>query len=390
MKKIIYIALLSITYVLSGQFWFNIVPLEQILLENPKIKYLKCTEKMPYEAPEFEILPQMPHKVIFDELFILTIPEGKVQGSRGHTVIDGNIFIREFVWFDRFDFLNEVVPIPSDQVIKVSGRVAVITQLSHVNYFHFINETLGRLALLEMHNVEYDWLYIPYDIPMIKSFLTLWGVDPNKIISPVDVYYCVQADELIIPSFNLNTDAGFRHTGIFIHPKTMNYVKQKIINNFAKERAHKSFSKKVFVSRKDGFCRRILNEDEIFELFEPLGFVRYELSKMTIEEQISLFQNAEIVVGEHGAGFANLLFCKSGTVVIELFQALVETCVWWLSLVNNLEYHPVKLLDIDLSYSLNWQQYPWIQAWNSTINVPLDAIYPVIEMLKKDQHTEKL
>jgi len=383
MKKIIYIALLSITYVLSGQFWFNIVPLEQILLENPKIKYLKCTEKMPYEAPEFEILPQMPHKVIFDELFILTIPEGKVQGRRGHTLIEGNKFMREFVWFDRFYFLDEVVPISSDQVTKVSGRVAVIASFCQISYFHFISETLGRLALLEMHNIEYDWLYIPYDIPMIKSFLTLWGIDPNKIISPVDAYYCIQADELIIPSFNVNTNLGFEHTGIFVHPKTMDYVKNKLIKNFPQKMSQEHFSRKIFVSRKDGAYRFILNEDEIFALFEPLGFVRYELSKMTIEEQISLFQNAEIVVGEHGAGLVNLLFCKPGTVVIELFQALIETCMWWLSLVNNLEYHPVKLLDIDLSYSLNWQQFPWIQAYHSKINVPLDALYPVIETLKK-------
>lgn len=41
---------------------------------------------------------------------------------------------------------------------------------------------------------------------------------------------------------------------------------------------------------------------------------------MSLLEQIQLFANAEIVIGPHGAGMANILFCDPGTKVVELFS----------------------------------------------------------------------
>jgi len=374
----------SISCFVSAQFWFDIVPLEQILQNNPSIKYIKCIEKMLCNVAPFEIEPLVPHKIIFDELFILSIPQGKVQGENGHVLL-GNKYIQEFVWADRPEFLNVVQPISDNQVVKVSGRVAVISQSCYSNYFHFIHEVLGRFALLEMNNIEYDWLYIPYDNAMVQKVLTLWGIDPEKIISPADDNYCVQADEIVLPSLVLNTNVRFNHIGALIHPETMQYVQNKLVKNAIAKNSDKSFARKIFISRKDSPARYILNEDEIFKLFEPLGFVRYELSKMTLEQQVLLFQNAEIVVGEHGAGFTNLLFCKSGTIVIELFQALVDTCFWWLSRALHLQYIPIKTLNMDTSHVAYWRDAPW-KLWEaqiSKINVPLDNIYPLVEMLKK-------
>jgi len=375
----------SISCFVSAQFWFDFVPVKQIVQNNPSIKYMQCVAKMPYEAAPFEIAPLVPNKIVFDELFILSISQGRVQGKNGHILI-GNKYIYELFWADRPEFLNDVQPIADYQIIKVSGRVAVIAQELHHNYFHFIHEVLGRLALLEMQSIEYDWLYIAYDTPMIKKILSLWGIDPAKIISPIDNNYCVQADELIVPSLVLNTNVRFNHMGALIHPKTMQYVQNKLVKNAITKKLDTSFSSKVFISRKDSSGRGILNEDEIFKLFEPLGFVRYELSKMTLEQQVLLFQNAEVVVGEHGAGFTNIVFCKPKTIVIELFQALVDTCFWWLSRALNLQYFPIKTFDMDTSYVANWRHAEWkmYEACSSNKHVPLDNIYPVIEMLKKN------
>jgi len=45
------------------------------------------------------------------------------------------------------------------------------------------------------------------------------------------------------------------------------------------------------------------------------------LGTMSVLEQIELFSNADVVIGTHGAGLANILFCKPNTKVIEIFQA---------------------------------------------------------------------
>ena len=377
---IIYIALLLCNKI-SVPYWFDIVPLAQILSENPSIKYMKCVDKMACEVAEYQIEPLMPNKVIFDELFILSIPQGKVQGRGGYTLI-GNKYIKEFAWCDQPSVFTLIPQIRDDKVIKIPGRIAVISTFAHYNFFHFVTEVLSRLALLEMHHIEYDWLYIPYDIDMIKKFLTLWGIDPEKIISPSSDYFCVQADELIVPSLFINTSRGFNERGVFTHPYALDYVRNKLVKvSNLQSMNNKGFSEYVFISRLDT-QRHFLNENEIFKLFEPLGFVSYQLSNMTIEEQILLFQNAKIVIGEHGAGLGNMLFCKTGTIIIELYEKLIDFAMWWLAGVCHLELFDIKTLDFDSSYVLDFRNYDMSQCY-SGYYVPLDNIYPVVEMLKE-------
>jgi hypothetical protein len=42
------------------------------------------------------------------------------------------------------------------------------------------------------------------------------------------------------------------------------------------------------------------------------------LENMTFKEQVNYFNNAKIIVCAHGAGMSNMLFCKKGTVIIEV------------------------------------------------------------------------
>jgi len=56
------------------------------------------------------------------------------------------------------------------------------------------------------------------------------------------------------------------------------------------------------------------------ERLRPLGFQRYLLEELSIDEQIALFHRAEAVVAPHGAGLSNLLFSKR-TRVLELFPS---------------------------------------------------------------------
>ena len=57
--------------------------------------------------------------------------------------------------------------------------------------------------------------------------------------------------------------------------------------------------------------RRLINEEELLEVLEKYNFQNYFFEEMTMEEQIDLFSDAEIVIGPHGAGFANILFSKN-------------------------------------------------------------------------------
>ncbi|MBI2344844.1 glycosyltransferase family 61 protein [Candidatus Dependentiae bacterium] len=374
---------------LNAHTWFKIHPLVEILADEPNITFLEVVPRIQFDYSNFEISLKFPNKGVFDELFMLFIPNGRVQGERGYVFIKEQL-PDEMARGDRFECLQDIPKIKDVDVKKVTGRVAVIAQhgadKQFANYYHWMCEVLGRLAMLEIAGVEYDWLYVGASKKFMKETLELWGVDFSKIIEPKDSNFCIQADQLIVPSLVINTSCGHKHAGNFQHPVILQYVKTKLFEAVQKQNIDISrFSKRVFISRKDAYnSRKIVNEDEIFELFEKKGFRRYELSKMSVAEQIMLMHNAEIVASEQGSGLVNILYCKQGTKVIEIFQALIDNCFWLISQVMQLEYIPIKTLPVDADYFADWRDKNFTllyKAFGAQIKVPLDNIKKVVESL---------
>jgi capsular polysaccharide biosynthesis protein len=70
------------------------------------------------------------------------------------------------------------------------------------------------------------------------------------------------------------------------------------------------------VLRPGAKTRRITNSSDL--LLALKGWETVDLAKMTIKEQMRTFAEATHIVAAHGAGLVNLLWCKSGTKVIEI------------------------------------------------------------------------
>ena len=50
----------------------------------------------------------------------------------------------------------------------------------------------------------------------------------------------------------------------------------------------------------------------------PYGFHPYCLESLSVKEQLRLFSESSVVVGPHGAGFANMIACTPSAAIIEL------------------------------------------------------------------------
>ena len=57
---------------------------------------------------------------------------------------------------------------------------------------------------------------------------------------------------------------------------------------------------------------------EIETFLKSKGFKILKLSELSFLNQITIFNNAKFIVGPHGAGFANLIFCKKNTKILEI------------------------------------------------------------------------
>lgn len=69
----------------------------------------------------------------------------------------------------------------------------------------------------------------------------------------------------------------------------------------------------VFISRR-GKTRKIKNEKQVISALRQVGRVYVFTGVENITETITIFKNAKIIVGFHGAGFVNLLFANGGEI----------------------------------------------------------------------------
>lgn len=320
-----------------------------ILPYYSSIEYIKCNEKNAFNFEKFPIQAfskMQPSQGFLSETFILKIPNGEVCSADGYILIDDAYFIRECLPDVPVEHLNKnILKIKLKTSSKIKGSVAVITGCWNSIYFHWIVEVLARLLMLQEKGIDYDWLYVPYCKPYMKETLLLLGVDHKKIIEPSGDFYSLQADQLIVPSYPSNRFFDSDRLAVFVS----DWVIQKLRNTFLPMSisVNKHFSKKVFISRNDNTLgRRVLNEDEVFEIFRPLGFERYCLSQLSFLDQVALFSGAEIIAGPHGAGFTNILFCNPGTRIIEIFQARLDCTYFYMAQQLGLKYNYIETINV--------------------------------------------
>lgn len=335
--------LLSQQNILRAQYC-NTIDLNSVLSKRSDILYQKCFPTIPFCYNPLPVTSNHylhPYEGYFNKSFIVTIPHGKFFGTDGW-ILEGDDVIQNFVWQNCYP--SKTMLENSKPSLYMKNRIAVISQTGYTYYYHFLVEVLGRLALLEMHNIEYDFLYVPTKSLFMKELLHVWGIDPSKIIE-ADDSLMIEADELIVPSLVASAQTnGCPRLAHYIPKHIVDYIRNKLLEKAKQLSTYNAnnFGRKIFISRKDTSARRMINEDEVFELFQERGFERFELGNLSILEQILLFYNAEIVVGALGSGLANVIFCNKNCKVIDIFQARRDATIYYLCQSLELDYQCVK------------------------------------------------
>jgi capsular polysaccharide biosynthesis protein len=74
----------------------------------------------------------------------------------------------------------------------------------------------------------------------------------------------------------------------------------------------------ILISRADAPTRQIVNEAVLLEAFADLGLERVAFSELPLRRQMEVMAEARLVIGAHGAGLTNTIFCRPGTAVVEI------------------------------------------------------------------------
>ena len=95
----------------------------------------------------------------------------------------------------------------------------------------------------------------------------------------------------------------------------------------------------IYVARTDSPRRMMRNEAALMRFLESEGVAIVVPGSLSVTDQISLFSGARIVVGAHGGGLTNIVFCPDDAVVYELLQSgYLNPCFNRLAQAKGLDY----------------------------------------------------
>ncbi|WP_178086958.1 glycosyltransferase family 61 protein [Methylacidimicrobium tartarophylax] len=201
------------------------------------------------------------------------------------------------------------------RVTRCIDRAAVVftDYINARNYAHWLFEITYRLTLLKSLS---DWPALDaiivnvIDLPFQEELFELAEVPKAKIVQ-------------LSPDLNLKINTLYicshESLGVQPIPKWVAHSVRSLVlgqSDSGKERLNTK-TKRIYISRGGRARRALVNETEVMELLSKRGFEVIYPEKWTVKEQARIFQDADCVAAAHGAGLANVVFCRRGARVLE-------------------------------------------------------------------------
>ena len=203
---------------------------------------------------------------------------------------------------------------------KFSGTVLNLSQGgSGNNYFHFIFDIVPRIYISQkIIKQKIDLYYVSSPKKWQIKIFEILGISKKKLIDSSKFKH-IFADRIICidhPWYN----KGYFQNEVKKIPKWIILINREI---FLKGSKNFKSPKKIFLDRstsKFNHCK-VFNQYQLNKFIRKNNFGNYSPENLSHEKQISLFKNASIILGAHGAALTNIIFCKPNTKVIEIIPS---------------------------------------------------------------------
>lgn len=216
------------------------------------------------------------------------------------------------------------------------------------NYYHLLIDTLPRVWGLRHPSLRSEQITLYLTRP-VKSPLdrVLYALLPEQVtVKTISRFTRVRCDEyVLLPHLSkdrvaFNPDQDYTSAG-FIPSEYLTTFQQvvfEILN--IKEGPSK---RQIYITRQNTSRRRLLNESEVRSFLERKGFEIVDPGGLSFAEQVKLFNEARIIVAQHGAALTNLLFMTRGS-VIEIFSSDEQPQYYQqYAQTAGLDYEPISL-----------------------------------------------
>ena len=300
--------------------------LQRLPAQDPT-RYAPPSRTTPELARYLESFPA----VIDETDFIARLPGGRVYGAGIVLSPDGGSIARDIStdfgsppdrhWLQAQDRLRAPVHVP--------GTTAVIAVNLGARYCHWLLEELPRLLVLA--ETDRPTLIAHAGAPFIRDAFAFGAWSGRVLAAGRSTHF--ECEQLVIPSLIGRPGFPTRRTAELLQAFTAPLLKK---NEFG------GLGERLYLTREGAERRHVVNEAELWTRLEASGFVKVRLEALPWAEQINAFAHAREIVAPHGAGLANLVFCRPGVRVVEFFNpGYVNPCFWRLAALMGLDYRPV-------------------------------------------------
>ena len=205
---------------------------------------------------------------------------------------------------------------------KIDGNIfSLLTGgAGKTNYWHWLFDVLPRIGILEKSSYKHKPSY--YLLPSTSKKYQTQSLQELKI-SPANLIdgeknKHIMCKNLIAVDHPINFKNNPSKSILDIPLWLIIWLRKKYIKTkYTKKNTCKNF----FISRESDSnlsSRKIINNEKLKKYLFSLGFKSIILSNLSFKNQVKMFNNANFIIGLHGAGFANMVFCNPSTKIIEI------------------------------------------------------------------------
>ena len=218
------------------------------------------------------------------------------------------------------DLSSGLDPFIEPDFISIEGQVSILDdQFSGaMNICHFIFDHLTRIYLYKKYAENTKFLItenFQYYIDSLSKY-----VDTERLIFSDRKRISIKASNLLVSSNTLN---DFKHPAHYGNLELLNFIRNSSLVESSLQNI------KVYISRADANSRRITNENDLVPELIARGYTVIRLSKLSFSEQVAIFSRATHVIGQHGAGLTNVIYCPLSCKVVEIFNPYYGTWSFW-------------------------------------------------------------
>ena len=178
----------------------------------------------------------------------------------------------------------------------------LVDDLPRVKAWLDLREKLGVtcVILLPSHGEVMDTIRLQSMRTLVDPTIKAKFINPKKSIGVRNLYFA---------------------TPVTFHPRIKNpsaihFVQSSAAARFAADQAEPH--RKLFVARRPPNSRAIANFDALWSFLSDRGFEMIEPEKYAFADQVMMFQEARIVVGQMGAAMTGTMFCRPATNILYL------------------------------------------------------------------------